>query len=578
MSDPSQLRQRIQKLLGDAMSSVSSGFMGISSGMRPGSDPAELRKELDKLFSLQMHSQRAITAEINTLLDELESLGGQLDGLREEKRRLEALYTSGIILSSETGQAALTEKAIDVVVRELRADAGFIVLVDALGATESVHSRNMDPDGDPSAREMSTTVIRNTIASMAPTRMPAAGDETELSRRQSVLRLGITAVLCVPLVSANAVRGAVYLDRRKKDIPFTEADLVFLLAFARQIVRGIDTSLEITELQRKLVAESTMRFSDLRKDFRSAEIAGSGRALFEVLRVCAKIAPTDAPVILLGENGTGKDLVAHAIHRNSRRAQGPFVTIHCGAIPPDLLESELFGYESGAFTGATKTKPGRLELADGGTVFFDELGELPVALQAKLLRVLQTREVERLGDVRVRKIDVRFLAATNRVISEMIEKGTFREDLYYRLKVIELTMPPLRDRKEDIAELAEAFLTKYAGEGSRPALSRGALDVLEQYPWPGNVRELENVIHRSVVLAKGETIDAADLPEELREQSAKSPAVALGKTLPAAEEEFRRQYIIKTLRETASVAEAARVLGINRTHFYKLLSQLGIEY
>jgi transcriptional regulator with PAS, ATPase and Fis domain len=252
------------------------------------------------------------------------------------------------------------------------------------------------------------------------------------------------------------------------------------------------------------------------------------------------------------------------------------VTIHCGAIPADLLGSELFGYESGAFTGATKSKPGRLEIADGGTVFLDELGELPVSLQAKLLRVLQTHEIERLGSVGApRRIDVRFVAATNRVISEMIEKGTFREDLYYRLKVIELTMPPLRERAEDIAALAAAFLRKYAPGERR--ISREALVVLEEYPWPGNVRELENVIHRSVVLAKGEVIGEEDLPEELRLESAKNPAIVVGKTLGAAEEEFRRRYIMKTLREAASVAEAARMLGMNRTHLYRLLHQLGIE-
>jgi transcriptional regulator with GAF, ATPase, and Fis domain len=458
-------------------------------------------------------------------------------------------------------------------VRELRADEGCIVLSDPGGDPRSVHTRNMDPAAVPAAREMSMTVIRGTMASMAPTQ--AHGDAADLARRQSVVRLGITAVLCVPLVSGNAVRGAVYLDRRNKELPFTEADLAFLLAFARQIVRGIETSLEIAALQRKLVAETTMGFADLRNEFACEDIVGTSRALFDVLRVCAKIAPTDAPVILLGENGTGKDLVAQAIHRNSRRAAGPMVTIHCGAIPADLLESELFGYESGAFTGATKSKPGRLELADGGTVFLDELGELPVALQAKLLRVLQTHEIERLGGVGARRIDVRFIAATNRVISEMIEKGTFREDLYYRLKVIELTMPPLRERPEDIDALAAAFLKKYAAGDRR--ISREALDVLEEYPWPGNVRELENVIHRSVVLAKGDVIGEEDLPEELRLESAKNPAIVVGKTLGAAEEEFRRRYIMRTLRETASVAEAARVLGMNRTHLYRLLHQLGIE-
>lgn len=578
MSDPSELRRRIQKLLGDSTSAVSSGFMSLSARLPSGADPADLRASLDALFSLEMQSQRVLAAEINTLLDQAEALEARADALQEEKRRLEVLYTSGILLSSETEHRALMEKAIDVVIRELRADAGFIVLVKGQGEADSVHSRNMNPDDDPAAKEMSTTVIRNTVARMEPTHMGAPGGGTDLSRQQSILRLGITAVLCVPLVSGDAVHGAVYLDRRNKEQPFGESDLVFLLAFARQIVRGIETSREISALQRRLVAETTMRFSDLRKEFGCGEIAGSSRALFEVLRVCSKIAPTDASVILLGENGTGKDLLAHAIHRNSRRASGAFVIINCGAIPSELLESELFGYESGAFTGATKSKPGKLELADGGTVFLDELGELSIGVQAKLLRVLQNKEIERLGDVRTRRIDVRFLAATNRPINEMIEKGTFREDLYYRLKVIELTMPPLRDRKEDIRELAEAFLVKYCGEGQRLALSREALDVLEEYAWPGNIRELENVIHRSVVLARGEVIGASDLPVELIEQSAKSPGVALGKPLADAESEFRRQYIIKTLRETASVSEAAKLLGINRTHFYKLLSQLGIEY
>jgi transcriptional regulator with GAF, ATPase, and Fis domain len=574
MTDPSQQRQRIQKILGDAMSAVSGGFMGIADGLKSGADPGELRKELDRLFTLQMNAQRALTGEINALLDRVEAADGQMESLREDRKRLEALYTSGILLSSETAQSALLEKAIDVVVRELRADEGCIVLADPNGEPNSVHTRNMDPAAVPAAREMSMTVIRGTMASMAPTQ--AHGDASDIARGQSVVRLGITAVLCVPLVSGNAVRGAVYLDRRNKEMPFGEADLAFLLAFARQIVRGIETSQEIADLQRKLVAETTMGFADLRKEFACDDIVGTSRALFEVLRVCAKIAPTDAPVILLGENGTGKDLVARAIHRNSRRAAGPMVTIHCGAIPADLLESELFGYESGAFTGATKSKPGRLEIADGGTVFLDELGELPVSLQAKLLRVLQTHEIERLGSVGApRRIDVRFVAATNRVISEMIEKGTFREDLYYRLKVIELTMPPLRERAEDIAALAAAFLRKYAPGERR--ISREALVVLEEYPWPGNVRELENVIHRSVVLAKGEVIGEEDLPEELRLESAKNPAIVVGKTLGAAEEEFRRRYIMKTLREAASVAEAARMLGMNRTHLYRLLHQLGIE-
>ena len=238
----------------------------------------------------------------------------------------------------------------------------------------------------------------------------------------------------------------------------------------------------------------------------------------------------------------------------------------------------MFGYESGAFTGATKSKPGKLEAGNGGTIFFDEIGELGVNLQAKLLRVLQTREIERLGGVQPTRIDVRFIAATNRNIVEMIGNGSFREDLYYRLKVVEVTMPPLRERTEDIKELAEYFIKKYSGSQGESSLSQEALDVLEQYSWPGNVRELENVVHRSIVLAKEKTIGVSDLPPELIEHSSLEPMIPLGKPLLDAETGFRRMYIIRTLRETNSVAEAARVLGINRTHFYKLLAQLEIEY
>jgi transcriptional regulator with PAS, ATPase and Fis domain len=241
------------------------------------------------------------------------------------------------------------------------------------------------------------------------------------------------------------------------------------------------------------------------------------------------------------------------------------------------LESELFGYESGAFTGATKSKPGKLELADGGTVFFDEIGEMSVNLQAKLLRVIQTKELERLGSVQTKKVDIRILAATNRNIQDMISSGSFREDLYYRLKVFELTIPPLRERREDILELAEYFIKQFSLENQVYALSDEALEVLELYSWPGNVRELENVIQRALVLAKTTIIQTSDLPPELLAQQIDEPMIKLGKNLLDAETEFRRWYIIKTLRKAKSNTEAAQMLGINRTHFYKLLAQLDIQ-
>ncbi len=575
MSIP-EIRPRIQKSLSDAISRLSSAFMELSSLVKSSNASPEVQKSVDRIFRLVMELHRSISGDVNAALDEHEKLTARIEQLNEERRRLEVLYTAGISFSSETEMRSLMTMAIDTVVRELGADEGFIVLVDEQGEPTEIVAKGIDPEADPVAKEMSMSVIKNTIVSAEPTQRPDT--DADISSKNSIMRLGITAALCVPLVLERKVRGAVYLDRRNKNNPFVETDLVFLLSFASQIVCGLETSGEISRLQQTLLTEATMKFSDLRKEFPCGSIIGSSRKLFDVLKVCSKIAPTDASVIILGENGTGKDLLAHTIHENSVRHGKPLVTINCSAIPHDLLESELFGYESGAFTGATKTKPGRLEAADGGTVFLDEIAEMSMNLQAKLLRVIQTKEIERLGGTQSKRIDVRFIAATNRNIGEMIEKGTFREDLYYRLKVIELTMPPLRERREDIVELATFFIGKLAPPSKAFKLSDEALGILEQYAWPGNIRELENVIHRSVVLTKDSTIEVSDLPPELVEQSSEQPSVAMGRSLLDAETEFRKLYIIKTLKQAGSASEAAKQLGINRTHFYRLLSQLEIEY
>ncbi|MEW6061249.1 MAG: sigma 54-interacting transcriptional regulator [Bacteroidota bacterium] len=562
------------------MSQLSSEFMELTSLLKASQVTADISKKVDKIFKLLIESYRKLADEYAALFDQIEKLDKSLEAMTEAKRQFEVLYSSGILFSSETEMKSLMEKAITTVVKELKADQGFIVFANEKGETESIVACNMDPDQHPQATEMSTTVIRNTLSHCQPTQYPSFDDT--FARQQSVIRLGITAAMCVPLVAKDAahaaqrVFGAVYLDRRNKERPFTEHDLVYLLSFARQIVRGFEISLEITSLEKKLVSETVMKFEDLRREFKCNEIIGSSRKLFDVLKVASKISPTDASVIILGENGTGKDLLAHVIHRNSRRAGKPFVTINCGAIPHDLLESELFGYESGAFTGAKKSKPGKIELANGGTLFFDEIGELSITLQAKLLRMIQTKEIERLGSVQSKKIDVRIIAATNRNIAEMVSSGQFREDLYYRLKVIELTLPPLRERREDIAELAKFFVDKYVG-GKTIGISAEAMNVLESYDYPGNIRELENIIQRAVVLRKGDIIEVTDLPPEIIEEEKSMPMIGSGKTLEEAENEFRKLYILRVLRQATSKSEAAQMLGINRTHLHRLLSQLGIE-
>ena len=577
MISNSDLKQKFQQRQTENFGKISTAFLEISEKIKTTAESTEISSKIDKLFKLILESNQFFTNELNSFLDQNEKILRHLENLKEENRKLQVLYSTGIVFSSELEMKALMESAIETVVKELKADSGFTILTDDFGGIVSVFAKNMNPQENPEALNLSSTVVKNTLQISSPVRIDKTSEDDELAGKSSVIKLGISAVLCVPLIAGSKTLGAVYLDRRNKENPFTHSDLLYLLSFARQIIRGLQVSMEISSLEKKLLTDAVQNFEELRKEFKCEKIIGSNKKLFELLKVAAKISPTDASVIILGENGTGKDLLARAIHENSRRKNKPFVTIDCNSIPADLLESELFGYESGAFTGATKSKPGKLEIADGGTIFFDEIGEMSVNLQAKLLRVIQTKELERLGAVQIKKIDVRILCATNKNISEMISKGLFREDLYYRLKVIELTLPPLRERREDIFELSNFFLKKHASEGKVFSISEEALQILEEYNWPGNIRELENVILRCVVLAKGEVIEPADLPSELIEKSDSDERIEDGKTLLDAETEFRKMFILRTLRRTKTKAEAAQLLGINRTHFYKLLTQLGID-
>ena len=304
-------------------------------------------------------------------------------------------------------------------------------------------------------------------------------------------------------------------------------------------------------------------------------IAGSDR-MQEVLAMVERVAPTNATVLLGGESGVGKDLVARAIHEHSHRASGPFVKINSTAIPENLLESELFGYEKGAFSGATGSKPGKFELADKGTLFLDEIGDVPAATQVKLLRVLQEREFERLGGTWTLKVDVRLIAATNRDLRAALENGSFREDLYYRLNVVAIDIPPLRAHKEDIPELAQFFLKKYGRDAAHPVkgISAAALKMLVEFHWPGNVRELENVMQRAVTLARGETLDVDDIHLDRPHQAnGAAPVLPPGVTL----EQWEQEIIREALRQAnGNKSQAARTLGLSRNALRYRLSQMGV--
>jgi DNA-binding NtrC family response regulator len=291
----------------------------------------------------------------------------------------------------------------------------------------------------------------------------------------------------------------------------------------------------------------------------------------EVLRIIDRVAPTDSSVLVLGESGTGKELVARAVHERSARADQAFVPIHCGALPREVLESELFGHEKGAFTGAVNAKPGLIELADGGTLFLDEIGEMAPESQVRLLRVLESQSFFRVGGTRRRTVDMRVVAATNRDLAEAIRQGDFRQDLYYRINTITVSLPPLRERREDIRPLAQHFLEENAAYG-RKRLSAAALACLERYDWPGNVRELQHAIQRGVILATGDEIDLADLPAEVR---CGEPAPA---QVPGSLEAMERQHIVATLRQVEGHrAKAAAVLGIDPKTLYRKILAYGIQ-
>lgn len=337
--------------------------------------------------------------------------------------------------------------------------------------------------------------------------------------------------------------------------------------------------------KRRLLSENIYLKKQLREKYGFSNIIGNSPAMQNVFRLMQRIIKTDSTILVMGESGTGKEIVAKSIHFNSPRQDKPFVAVHCGAIPETLLESELFGHAKGAFTGAVREKIGKFESANHGTIFLDEIGTMPLHLQIKLLRVLQEQEIERVGSNATVKLDVRVIAATNLSLEAEVKNGRFREDLFYRLNVIPLIVPPLRARKEDIVPLARFFLTKYCTEMKRIPMhiSRQALEALELYEWPGNVRELENAVERLVALTETETVNIADLPESIGRQHSSMISFSFemaenGLDLAAAVGELETKIITRALARCADVkSRAASLLKMNRTTLVEKMKRLGME-
>ena len=456
----------------------------------------------------------------------------------------------------------LFDQLLDVVIQVTNADKGFIVLVESGEPVVKV-ARNLRHETISDAvRHLSDAILARVMATKKSLIISDALNDTDFKDSLSVMNLRLTSVMCVPLLERGNLIGIIYVGNDNVAQLFDEAALEILTIFASQASLLIRNALLVNELQldKRSLQERIERM-------RFGEILGSSPAMQEVFRKVERVAGTDITVLVTGETGTGKELIAREIHNRSPRAKGPFVSINCGAIPENLLESELFGHVRGAFTGAVASKPGRFQVANKGTLLLDEIGEMPVSLQVKILRALQDRTVTRVGDTANEPIDIRVIAATNRDLEADTKAGHFREDLYYRLNVVHLLLPPLRDRGDDVVVLARYLMSRFAQElGSKVrGFTPGAISAIKRYPWPGNIRELENRIKKALVLA-----DKALLgPDDLGIVSDELPAIL---TLAAARERWQRQYINEVLSlNGGNRTRTARDLGVDpRTIFRHL--------
>lgn len=385
--------------------------------------------------------------------------------------------------------------------------------------------------------------------------------------RSRRIEKGRLSFIGVPISLHGHPIGVLNVDRLFGVEISPEEDIQFLTIVSALIAQFVSLNLQVEAREKNLRRENRSLKAELSEKYNHFFIVGTSPAMMAVQHLIEKVAPSKASILLLGESGTGKTLIARIIHELSDRAQGPFAKVNCAALPENLLESELFGHEKGAFTGATATKPGRMEEADGGTIFLDEIGELPLSLQAKLLRFLQEREFERLGSTKTRKVDVRIIAATNRDLARAIEEGVFREDLFYRLNVFPVQVPPLRDRREDILPLIDYFLEKFSREYAKKLnFTPEALSIMLNYKWPGNVRELENLTERLAILMEDYNIKVTDLPPYVvtTGKTSESASRPVANFTPSCQlEDMEKREILAALERHGWIqSRAAKELGL----------------
>jgi Nif-specific regulatory protein len=484
-----------------------------------------------------------------------------------DKENILALYQISQVINSILDPEELFNRMMDLAISATRAERGLIWLRDQAGGGLSVKvARNIDQRTLDDTTDISRTILDTVLRTGETLLTSDAKADPRFSGTESVMLSNILSILCAPLKKKDTVIGLIYIDSRTTSNVFTDKDRDFLAAFANMAAIAIENA----TLQARLREENISLRQEIRGHYQFENLVGQAPSFLAAMDLVHKVLDSAVPVLIQGESGTGKEMVARAIHYNGPRRERRFLAQYCGALPETLLESELFGYKRGAFTGATGDKKGLFEAANGGTFFLDEISDIAPSTQAKLLRVLQDGEVRRIGDNESTRVDVRIISATNRDLLREVKEGRFREDLYYRLNVVSITLPPLRDRRVDIPLLCRHFLEcdpSIKAKGIRE-IEKKALDLMMEFPWPGNIRELQNVISYTAVMAKGATIRLSDLPEGIRNWQHTQPMLAPGRSMRQVE----REYLLATLADCGGDRKlTAQKLGISlRTLQYKL--------
>ncbi|MGH9967459.1 MAG: sigma 54-interacting transcriptional regulator [Pyrinomonadaceae bacterium] len=530
----------------------------------------------DSQFLFLLHDGDSSSKSSEVQLDDQQIVSGSTmqvrfnDALYLMARDLSALMKVSTTINAIRGLEELQRTLLELLFEVIPAQRGAILLTEGNGL-ETAAAFGLDRELGPDETIKISRKIAEKVLAEGSSILISDPTVEEAPVSDSLMSARLSSLLCVPLMMMDRPLGVLYLDTNERDVHFDKDHLQLVTAIAAITSVAIENARHFEWLE----SENQRLLEDVNIEH---NMVGESPPMKLVYQFISKVAPTDATVLISGESGTGKELAARAIHQNSKRATRPFIAVNCAALAETLLESELFGHEKGAFTGALSMKKGRLEIADEGTLFLDEIGELSPALQVKLLRVLQEREFERVGGTRSLKVDIRLIAATNRDLEQAIAEGMFRQDLYYRLNVVELTMPSLRDRAEDIPLLANYFAAKHGEKCNRKVLgiSTEAQARLVSYDWPGNVRELENAIERAVVLGTTERILPEDLPEAVLETEPLPTSSAAG--YHEAVTQTKKEIILQAMDQAkGSYTEAAKLLGVHPNYLHRLIRNLNLR-